>query len=452
MEGCSCGGEARLMTPLDYLTLCVRQRFEAHQRLSGFTRKENVDSAAYRASSVVIEWQEKDLAYPVGNTREPILCRYKHPSGANMHPDHEGQNMRTGFYQLKFKSPYTKADYNGNEQIQLQAVFDKIDEGVDFESELFFSHWHSTLAECPCDDIPKYADAWRDDGEGSIEIREAATVRTENNRRNLNLGHTSNDEERPHLRSFVPENWSIDLEKPTLLVESTRNAQSDVIYERLMEFGQSAQRQNFAYGRRFLLLIPSEQIQNVKNFLPPQDDEIRAWGSNARFKFDQNGAKIHIIYGEYNSMAARVFNDIHQKYSGYGRPFQLGNKLNLHVIDALNGDIKQALDNDSVIKLNENRVEILITKTRGGRLQPLLVYRVRVHAPVDGVEGLNNVTLEERELESGGFELIIHAENKLGVSLSFIGLREGVSSVDIQELKSTNLERELSHCSLHLEV
>ena len=119
--------------------------------------------------------------------------------------------------------------------------------------------------------------------------------------------------------------------------------------------------------------------QYVKNFLPPQDDEIRAWGSNARFKFDQNGAKIHIIYGDYNSMAARVFNDIHQKYSGYGRPFQLGNKLNLHVIDALNGDIKQALDNDSVIKLNENRVEILITKL-GGRLQPLLVYRVRVHA------------------------------------------------------------------------
>ena len=97
-------------------------------------------------------------------------------------------------------------------------------------------------------------------------------------------------------------------------------------------------------------------------------------------------------------------------------------------------------------------MEILITKTRGGRLQPLLVYRVRVHAPVDGVEGLNNVTLEERELESGGFELIIHAENKLGASLGFTGLREGVTSVDIQELKSTNLERELSHCSLHLEV
>ena len=154
------------MTPLDYLTLCVRKRFESHQRLSGFTRKENVDSAAYGASGVVIEWQEKNLAYPVGNPREPILCRYKHPSGVNMHPDHEGQRMRTGFYQLKFKSPYTKADYNGNEQIQLKAVFDKIDEGVDFESELFFSHWHSTLAECPCDDIPKYADAWRDDGEG----------------------------------------------------------------------------------------------------------------------------------------------------------------------------------------------------------------------------------------------------------------------------------------------
>ena len=55
-----------------------------------------------------------------------------------MHPDHEGQRMRTGFYQLKFKSPYTKADYNGNEQIQLKAVFDKIDE-VDFESELLFA-------------------------------------------------------------------------------------------------------------------------------------------------------------------------------------------------------------------------------------------------------------------------------------------------------------------------
>ena len=64
MEGCSCG-EARLMTPLDYLTLCVRKRFESHQRLSGFTRKENVDSAAYGASGVVIEWQEKILHTPL---------------------------------------------------------------------------------------------------------------------------------------------------------------------------------------------------------------------------------------------------------------------------------------------------------------------------------------------------------------------------------------------------
>lgn len=440
------------MTPLDYLTLCVRKRFEAHQRLGGFTRKENVDSAAYGASSVVIEWQEKNLAYPVGNPREPILCRYKHPSGVNMHPDYEGQNMRTGFYQLKFKSPYTKADYNGNEQIQLQTVFDKIDEGVDFEAELFFSHWHSTLAECPCDDIPKYADAWRDDGEGSIGLRDAATVRTENNRRTLNLGRTSNDNERPHLRSFSPEEWDINLEKPTLLIESNRNAQSDVIYERLIEFGQPTQRQNFAYGRRFLLIIPNGQLKKIQDFLPPQDDEIRAWGRDARFRFTQNDAKIWIIYGAYNSMAARVFNDIHQEYDGYGRPFELGNKLNLHVIDAENGDIEQALGNGSRIKLSKDRVKILITKTRGGRLQPLLIYRMRVHAPVDWVQSLNNVTLEERDLESGGFELVIHAENKLGVSLEFIGLREGVSSIDIQELKSTNLERELSHCSLHLEA
>ena len=102
--------------------------------------------------------------------------------------------------------------------------------------------------------------------------------------------------------------------------------------------------------------------------------------------------------------------------------------------------------------MSKDRVKILITKTRGGRLQPLLIYRMRVHAPVDWVQSLNNVTLEERDLESGGFELVIHAENKLGVSLEFIGLREGVSSIDIQELKSTNLERELSHCSLHLEA
>ena len=52
------------------------------------------------------------------------------------------------------------------------------------------------------------------------------------------------------------------------------------------------------------------------------------------------------------------------------------------------------------------------------------------------------MSLEEgTELESGGFELIIHAENKLGASLGFTGLREGVTSVDIQELKSTNLRK-----------
>ena len=94
-----------------------------------------------------------------------------------------------------------------------------------------------------------------------------------------------------------------------------------------------------------------------------------------------------------------------KKYSGYGRPFQLGNKLNLHVIDALNGDIKQALDNDSVIKLNENRVEILITKTRGGRLQPLLVYRVRVHAPLMELKDSTMLLLKNENWNLEGLNL-----------------------------------------------
>lgn len=452
MEGCGCGNGARLMTPLDYLTLCVRQRFQAHRGLGGFNRQENIDSTTYQQTDLVDQWQRKNLAYPIGNHREPILCRYKYPDGENLHPEFEGQVMRTGFYQLKFKSPYTKADFDNNERLQLQSVFEKIDEGVDFESELFFAHWHSTLAECPCDDIPKYADAWRGDGEGTDETRHAATVRNENNTLTLNLGHTSNDEERPHLRSFSPAEWGIDLEKPTLLMESTRNSQTDVIYEQLTVFGEPTHRQSIAYGRRFLLLIPNSQIKKVQDFLPPQDDEIRAWGKDARFRFVQNDQKIWIIYGSYNSMAARVFNDIHQEYGNYARPFELGNKLNLHVIDAENEDIEQELGNNSRIKLSSNTVKILITKTRGGRLQPLLVYRVRVHGPVEEVISLSSVTLEEQTLESGGFELVIHAENKLAVSLQFIGLPEGVTTVDIQELKSTNLERELSHCSLHLEV
>jgi hypothetical protein len=236
------------------------------------------------------------------------------------------------------------------------------------------------------------------------------------------------------------------------LMESCRNPLSDVVYERITEFGQPTHRQNTPYGRRFLLLIPNIQVKEIQDFLPPQNEEIRAWGSKDRFSYRQSEEKIHVIFGHYNTMAARVFNDIHQKYDGTGRPFELGNKLNLQVIDAENGDVKQFLGNDSMIRLTEKSVNIRITKTRGGRLQPLLIYRVRVHAPVDGVEATSNVTLEERELESGGFELIIHAENKMCVNLGFTGLRHGTTSVDIQELKSTNRERELSHCSLHLEV
>jgi len=451
MEGCSCGHEPQVMTPLAYLTLCVRTRFEKHQRLSGFSRKENVNSAAFRNTEIVMKWLEGDLAYPIGGQREPILCRYRYPTGVNMHPDFENQFMRTGFYQLKFKSPYTKADYNGNEHLQLQAVFARIDEGVDFESELFYSHWHGTLAECPCDDIPKYIDAWGEDGEGTIEVRDSAMVRTEDNKSALKLGHTSNNDKQPHLRLFSAGEWDIDLEKPTLLMESYRNPLSDVVYERITEFGQPTQRQNTPYGRRFLLLIPNSKVKEIQDFLPPQNEEIRAWGSKDRFPYRQSEEKIHVIFGRYNTMAARVFNDIHQKYDGTGRPYELGNKLNLQVIDAENGDVKQHLGNDSVIRLSEKSVNIRITKTRGGRLQPLLIYRVRVHAPVTGVEK-SNVTLEQRELESGGFELIIHAENKICVNLGFTGLRHGVTCIDIQELKSTNRERELSHCSLHLEV
>ena len=78
------------MTPIRYLTECLRPRFENNSGLTNFEKTIRLDTNEIQSSELVQQWDGMQLHYrhDFANQREPLVCPYNNPSGTSEHDDY----------------------------------------------------------------------------------------------------------------------------------------------------------------------------------------------------------------------------------------------------------------------------------------------------------------------------------------------------------------------------
>lgn len=454
LEGCPCGSGAVQMTPIRYLTECLRPRFEGHSHPTTFEKKIRLNTNEIQTSELFQQWENLELhhRHNFANPREPLVCPYDNPAGISEHEDYLQQRMPTGFFSIKFQSPYARGYYETEAQ-RLDRVFRAMDNDIDLKPYIFFGHWFAERDLCPCwnpNDKASYRRVFKTneedtktknamilmDNQGQIQPRFGETHPTENNR---------------SVRAFSPREYTTfpDNAHPSLFVESKRSAEDYTVYEEWLVFGKTEAAGALSFNRKFVLVMPEDSIDEIKSFLPPQDDsEIRAWGQKDGFGWKHNGTDFLVLRGAYNSMAMRVFNDISAHYGAQGK-FGLRPMLSLHALEWATGEVLGSTPDGSMFNHKQRRLKLIITSYLRGLMQKLYILRVRIHARTR-INVTASTLILEKEHEGDTTELIISAKDSAALTLSLSGLPHGITSIDIQELSSSAAEIEYSHASIHL--
>lgn len=454
MEGCPCGNGRVQMTPIRYLTECLRPRFENNSGLTNFEKTIQLNTNEIQSSELVQQWDGMQLhhRHDFGNRREPLVCPYNNPSGTSEHDDYLQQLMPTGFFSIRFQHPYAK-EYYETEAQRLGRVFNAIDQGIDLRPYIFFGHWHAERDMCPCwnpGDRASYRRVFNENEEDS-RTKNAIILMDTQGSVQPQIGETRPTEGNRSIRAFkrIESDTFPDSVQPSLFFESKRSAEDYTVYEEWMVFGQSDAPGALSFNRKFVLVIPETSIDGIRRFLPPQDEsEIRAWGSNDGFIWQHRGTAFLTIYGAYNSMAMRVFNDISTYYGGEGK-FGLRSMLSLHALEWTTGEVLGSTPDGSLFSHKQRRMKLLITNLEKGLMQKLYILRVRIHARTRINVATSSIIIEKRH-EGEITELIISAKDSTALTLSLSDIPYGLTSIDIQELNSTAAEIEHSHASIHL--
>jgi hypothetical protein len=454
IEGCPCGNGAVQMTPIRYLTECLRPRFENHSGPTTFEKTIRLNTNEILSNELVQQWGGLQLhrSHDFANRREPLVCPYKYPSGISAHDDYLQQRMPTGLFSIKFQYPYAK-EYYETEGQRLIRVFQAIEQGIDLKPYLYFGHWHAERDMCPCwnpQDKASYRHVFKGNEEDTKTKNAMILMENQGIYQPL-LGNTCPREGNRSVRAFTrmespafPDNVH-----PSLFVESKRNAEGYTVYEEWLTFGKTEAVGALSFKRKFVLVLPETSVDEVKRFLPPRDDsEIRAWGQKDGFSWHHRDTDFLVIYGAYNSMAMRVLNDISAHYGVKGK-FGLRSMLSLHSLEWSTGEVLGSTPDGSLFKHNQPRMKLLITNHERGLMQKLYILRVRIHAKTRLNVAASSLIIE-KEHEGETTELIVSAKDSTALTLSLSDIPYGITSVDIQELSSSAAEIEYSHASIHL--
>jgi len=454
MEGCPCGSGAVPMTPIRYLTNCVRTRFEKHSYPTNFEKAIRLNSNKILESNLVKQWSNLQLFYrhDFAKLREPLVCPYDNPSGISEHADYLNKRMPTGFFSIKIQYPYAKKTYETEGQ-RLKRVFDAIDKGIDLQPYIFFGHWHNGRPLCPCwnpNDKASYDRVFKANKE-DMKSKNAMILMDNQGRIQPQVGETRPNQDNSSVRAFtrIESNAFPNKDKPSLFVESKRTAEDYTVYEEWSVFGMTEAVGAISFNRKFVLVLPENSIDGIKRFLPPQDDsEIRAWGQNDGDIWQHGGTNFFLIPGKYNSMAMRVFNDISIHYGVEGQ-FGLRPTLNIHALEWSTGEVLGSTPDGSLFNHKQRRLRLLITNHQRGLMQNLYILRVRIHAKTR-VNVNSSALIIAKEHHGQTTELTISAKDSKALTLSLSDLPFGITSIDIQQLGSTSAEIEYSHVSIHL--
>lgn len=444
------------MTPIRYLTECLRPRFEGHSPTTLFEKMIRLDTNQIRTSELVQQWEGLELhhRHDFANRREPLVCPYDNPAGISEHEDYPQQRMPTGFFSIKFQSPYAMRPYETEGQ-RLTRVFRAIDNDIDLRPYIFFGHWHAERKLCPCwnpNDKASYRRVFKANEEDT-KTKNAMILMDNQDQIQPVIGETHPTEGNRSVRAFkatesttFPNNV-----QPSLFVESKRSAEDYTVYEEWLVFGKTEAVGALSFNRKFVLVMPEDSIDEIKSFLPPQDDsEIRAWGQGQKdgFVWKHNDTDFLVLRGAYNSMAMRVFNDISAHYGVQGK-FGLRPMLSLHALEWATGEVLGSTPDGSLFDHKQRRLKLLITSHERGLMQKLYILRVRIHAR-SRINVTASTLILEQEHEGDTTELIISAKDSAALTLSLSDLPHGITSIDIQELSSSAAEIEYSHASIHL--
>ena len=455
LDGCPCGSGAVQMTPIRYLTECVRPRFENHSRPTTFLKTIRLNPNEVQTSDLVQQWDGMQLHYrhDFANRREPLVCPYNYPTGISEHDDYLQECMPTGFFSIKFHYPYAIRGYYETEGQRLARVFSAIDQGIELKPYIYFGHWHAERKMCPCwnpQDKASYRHVFNSNKEDTI-TKNAMILMDNQGSKQLQFGETRPTEGNKSIRGFtrIEPTTFPDNVQPSLFVESKRSAEDYTVYEEWLIFGKTEAVGGLSFNRKFVLVLPETSVVEIKRFLPPQDDtEIRAWGHKDGFSWHHRGTDFLVIYGAYNSMAMRVFNNISAHYGVEGK-FGLRSMLSLHALEWSTGEVLGSTPDSSLFNHNQRRLKLLITNHERGLMQKLYILRVRIHARTRINVAASSLIIEQQH-EGETTELIISAKDSAALTLSLSDIPYGITSIDIQELSSSAAEIEYSHASIHL--
>ncbi|MDA8839613.1 hypothetical protein N9N14_03940, partial [Candidatus Poseidonia alphae] len=320
---------------------------------------------------------------------------------------------------------------------------------------IFFGHWHAERDMCPCwnpHDKASYRHVFNSNEEDTT-TKNAMILMDNQGSKQLQFGESRPLEDKRSVRAFtrIESTTFPDNVQPSLFVESKRSAHDYTVYEEWLVFGKTEAVGALSFNRKFVLVMPESSVDEIKRFLPPQDDsEIRAWGQSKKdgFPWRHRDTDFFVICGAYNSMARRVFNDISAHYGVEGK-FGLRSMLSIHALEWSTGEVLGSTPDGSLFNHNQRRLKLLITNHERGLMQKLYILRVRIHARTRIIVATSSLILEQNH-EGETTELIISAKDSSALTLSLSDIPYGITSIDIQELSSSAAEIEYSHASIHL--
>lgn len=457
--GCPCGLGDEKLSPIDYLTRCVRVRFDSANLAAGLGRTFSAKIP------IVTENLSEDIQNKLGNddlleslnglVREPLMCIYKYPVGDG-HIDGvpTGQRRRSAFYSLRFNHPYNLQANHGSEVRRLRRVFEAIDNNTFRKSDIYFAHWSGETENCPCDNKALYQSHWSEDGEG-YALLAAMDISENNGMLELRFGQTQRNEDSSYKRDFtITNDCQFNPASPSLWVQSSMCFESGV-YEKYIDLDTlNPTPIRLTFGKKFCLVIPDGDMWDaISDILPPKSDpeEMRCWGENSFIEREFNGNRYVIIHTAfYNTTAVRVLNDIRRRLE---RPsnFSINGGLSVDVFGTNREWLGNTESNNEIIVPNDHLgVKLLLTKRRGEILERLYVLRCRIFSNEQIYVDFSSQDLEEadaREID-GGFEFIINPRNREALTLNLMRLPSSSFHLDFQELEMTESLRKLTHVSL----
>ena len=468
LKGCPCGLGDRKMSPIDYLTQCVRVRFNAaigNQRTSrNFSTKIRLN-IEHLSKELRGDLSDDDLLDSIGGlVREPLMCIYKYPVGDG-HVDGvpTGQRRRSAFYSLRFNYPYNLQANGGFELRRLHRVFEAIDNSTFSKSDIYFAHWSGETENCPCDNKALYGHHWGSDKEGYAPLP-AMSFSQVNGMTHPRFGRTQRNEDSNYKRDFtITNNCHFNPDYPGLWVQSSMCSESGV-FEKYIDLDTANSKQiRLTSGKKFCLVIPDgEMWDQIEDILPPKSDptEVRCWpeedpsrGESPFIEGEFNGHRYVIIHTAfYNTTAVRVLNDIRRRL-GRTPNFSINGGLSVDVFGTNRAWLGNSESETNIVVPNEHHgVKLLLTKRRGEYLERLYVLRCRIFSNerIDIDFGSQDIEQQDANRIDGGVEFIINPQQgREALSLNLFQLPSSFH-IDFQELEMEETLRKLTHVSLSL--